>query len=282
MFEIEIIRTGNLNRKDANEINSAIDAIETIYSPEDKVNFKFGAVEFTALLSGDISDSWRDIIRLTEELKSNLKEINIQFPSQTFWHFWELKEVENDLWEVTAFWETDRKKTITVSKKIFQIEFQKLVKTIEADLENQKYDKFEFNEYKYISRNSFDKLLAWRIYPKPLGSNYYEHSLKSESDIKILFDYCQINEAIIHAEGWKFLLTNFGVKKLFEIDKTSGWFDTEIKEEWLESILLNALISGINLQSGNFGTYSESNDKFEVENGKFESIDWEEFKSQNL
>jgi hypothetical protein len=69
------------------------------------------------------------------------------------------------------------------------------------------------------------KLLAWRMYPQPNGMDYYEEDLDTEEKVEILFDYCQILEASILDEGWKFLLQNYSIKTLFEINKRSGWHD---------------------------------------------------------
>ena len=68
-----------------------------------------------------------------------------------------------------------------------------------------------------------------------------------------------------------FLLSKYGLTGLFKIDEISGWFDTDSKEEWLESILYQALISGINLQSRNYGIYKETTDTFETVNEKIEN-----------
>ncbi len=281
MFRIRIQKNGNLNTRDE-ESTSANDAIETIYNFEDEVFFEFGDVEFIALLSGDISDSWLDILGLIEDLKSDSKNIKMQFPSQSFWHYWELNEIENNVWEIEAFLSHDKKKKITINKEIFQAEFQKLIDVVESDLINQGYDLFKFIEYSGIMKNEQDKILAWRKYPIPRGSNYYRHSLQQEFNVTVLFDFCQIMEATIFAEGWNFLISNYGLNKLYEIDKVSQWFDSDSKEEWLECFLYQTLISGINVQSGKYGNYNEENNLFETEDGNVEKINWEKFKSQDL
>ncbi len=281
MFQIKIETNGILKEKDNND-ESAIEAIETIYNLEDKVIFKWNDVNFIASLKYDISDSWRDIINLRRNLNGEQKEFSIQFPSQSFWHYWTSNEIEGDKWEIEAFWSNEKRKKIKVEKNLFESEFQRLIDKVESDLKSQGYDKFDFIEYQNVIKNIHDKILAWRKYPEPLGSNYYQHSLEKEFYVKVLLDSCQILEATIFKEGWNFLLSNYGLKGLYEIDKTSGWFNTSSTEEWLESILHQGLISGLNLQSKNYGTFYENSNIFKTSRGEIEKIDWKKFKAQKL
>jgi hypothetical protein len=68
-------------------------------------------------------------------------------------------------------------------------------------------------------------LLARRIYPKPNGTDCYEKDLDTERKVQTLFDYCQILEASVYDEGWRFLLQQYGIKTLYEINEQSGWYD---------------------------------------------------------
>lgn len=147
MFEIQIETTGKLNQKDLNDI-SALDAIETIYNyPEDIVVFKFGALTFSAFLSIDISDSWFDILGLMRNLENDKTNFDLQFPSQTFWHYWTFKTVDQDYWEIEAHWSTDNRHKITVAKSILQKEWQTLITKVESDLKKQHYQLESFREY---------------------------------------------------------------------------------------------------------------------------------------
>ena len=69
------------------------------------------------------------------------------------------------------------------------------------------------------------RLLAYRIYPLPNGTEYFEDAIKNERDVEDLFDYAQILELIIYKDGWDYLITTFGFDKLYEINQRSGWFD---------------------------------------------------------
>jgi hypothetical protein len=72
---------------------------------------------------------------------------------------------------------------------------------------------------------------AYRIYPEPTGTSYFQDDLMTREQVEQLFDYCQILEAIIYEAGWEFLINHYGFRELFEINNNSGWFDcTDISE----------------------------------------------------
>jgi len=148
MFQVDIYTTGKLNKLDI-EDKTALGAIETIYNyGEDEVIFKFDDdIGFSAWLSGDISDSWFDIINLMKDLESSKNEFSMQFPSQTFWHYWEFKEIDGSKWEIRIYWGHNEKKTFRVQKGIFKKEFNKIIVRIESDLKKQGYKLSDFREY---------------------------------------------------------------------------------------------------------------------------------------
>ena len=80
------------------------------------------------------------------------------------------------------------------------------------------------------------KLLAYYCYsPAPCG-NYREISaeeLKDQKKVESLFNLCQIYEATITADGWHFLIGQYGFQRLYEIDKESGWFNEDTLEEYV-------------------------------------------------
>ncbi|MBN1533765.1 MAG: hypothetical protein JXA20_13935 [Spirochaetes bacterium] len=81
-----------------------------------------------------------------------------------------------------------------------------------------------------------EDILAFRIYPKPHGTEYFREDLSDEKRVEALFDYCQILEATIYKKGWDFLISHFGIEKLFEINNRSGWFDSRTVEEFERDI----------------------------------------------
>ena len=89
------------------------------------------------------------------------------------------------------------------------------------------------------------KVLAFCYYPNPntnkldITKEYYANDLKDEKMVEELFDYAQILEASIEYDGWEFLIKTYGYKKLFEIDKKSGWLSDKSDNlqdyiEWVE------------------------------------------------
>lgn len=78
--------------------------------------------------------------------------------------------------------------------------------------------------------------LAYRIYPEPDGYSYFEEDLQDEHDVRMLFDYCQIMEAVIWIPGWEYLIAKFGYFRLHEIDKQSGWLGSPSPEEYIEDV----------------------------------------------
>lgn len=77
------------------------------------------------------------------------------------------------------------------------------------------------------------KELAYRIYPLPNGTIYYHSDLISREKVELLFDYCQILEAVIFEDGWEVLINYHGIDTLYEINKKSGWFDCNSLDEYM-------------------------------------------------
>lgn len=67
--------------------------------------------------------------------------------------------------------------------------------------------------------------LAWRKHPAPDGTHYTAEDLADERVVEVVFDYCQILEAIVLARGWQYLFETHGLDGLMEINRRSGWFD---------------------------------------------------------
>lgn len=77
---------------------------------------------------------------------------------------------------------------------------------------------------------------AFRMYPEPNGTNYYQNDLMTQEQVERLFDYCQILEAIIFDKGWLFLISYYGYEELFEINNKSGWFECSDLEDFKKYI----------------------------------------------
>lgn len=85
--------------------------------------------------------------------------------------------------------------------------------------------------------------LAYYFYPWGDEHNYREYTkeeLMNPDTVEEIFDYCQILEAYVTKEGWKFLIDYYGYEKLYEIDRKSGWLsersDDSLEEyiEWVK------------------------------------------------
>lgn len=73
---------------------------------------------------------------------------------------------------------------------------------------------------------------AYRIYPEPTGTHYFQQDLMTEEQVERIFDYAQILELIIFEAGWVFLINRYGYPLLHEINNRSGWFDSESLDEF--------------------------------------------------
>ena len=125
--------------------------------------------------------------------------------------------------------------------------------------------------------NPKSEILARLIYPKPKGTPLFADGLNTEEAVVQLFDACQIFQGLIYAKGWEFLNQRYGLEKLYQINKKSGWFPSDNKEEWLKSVLDWALISGFNFQTRHLGVYDKKKNLFTTDDGRLEVIDWAYF-----
>lgn len=80
-------------------------------------------------------------------------------------------------------------------------------------------------------------MLAFHIYPLPNGTEYDRNELSNETNVIQLFDACQILEAIITTDGWEFLIDQYGIEKLYELDCVSGWHDEETLAEYVNNMI---------------------------------------------
>lgn len=82
-------------------------------------------------------------------------------------------------------------------------------------------------------------MLAFYHYPFVQNQGIREYTkadLSHASKVEELFDYCQILEAYITKSGWEYLIRRYGYDGLYEIDRRSGWFDTDSLEEFEQCI----------------------------------------------
>lgn len=98
--------------------------------------------------------------------------------------------------------------------------------------------------------------------------------LLSKRKVIEVFDLCQILQAVIYPHGWKFLFSNYGLKGIIEIDKSSQWLNDKDIGEWISNIFYQSLISGYNPLTKELGKYNEDTGFFVSNNGHKTEIEW--------
>lgn len=73
-------------------------------------------------------------------------------------------------------------------------------------------------------------------YEKENVKEYTAEDLLDPEVVEELFDYCQILEGYITKSGWDYLISNHGYENLFQIDKKSGWIDSDNLEEYISDL----------------------------------------------
>ncbi len=117
--------------------------------------------------------------------------------------------------------------------------------------------------------------MAWYQYPEPQGKEYSEQEVENRSIVQEIFDYCQINLAVISKHGWKKIIHFHGIDVILEINQKSGWFDYNNDLEALEGIKYYCLISGYDPERNLFGVYNEESGLFiDDNNGQTSEIKW--------
>jgi hypothetical protein len=101
-------------------------------------------------------------------------------------------------------------------------------------------------------------LLAWRKYPEPNGTNYSPEDLQNELTVEVLFDYCQIFEAVIYAPGWHYLFKTYGIEGILRINQRSGWYE----EDSQAMLVYQSHVAGYDPIADAFGTYNEASGIF--------------------
>ncbi|PSB43351.1 hypothetical protein [Chamaesiphon polymorphus] len=133
-----------------------------------------------------------------------------------------------------------------------------------------------WNIYKQIQHSAPEGILAWDMYPAPDGQIYTSEDLKSLKCVEGLFDLCQILNAIIYRDGWKFLVETHGIDRLLEVDKISGWFFDNTFDE----LRYHCLIVGYDPVTGFIGDYDENTGIFLPEQGGEYQTIWGSYDSE--
>lgn len=121
--------------------------------------------------------------------------------------------------------------------------------------------------------------LAWYQYPEPMGRTYSARELNDPGMVREVFDYCQIGLAIISARGWQYLIRTHGTRRLLEINKISGWFDTIDDAEAEDELRYHCLIAGYDPDRNVTGRYDEQVSTFAEDFGDVYPIHWGRLKA---
>tara|TARA_B110000211_G_C14049441_1_gene540501 strand:+ start:986 stop:1390 length:405 start_codon:yes stop_codon:yes gene_type:complete len=124
-------------------------------------------------------------------------------------------------------------------------------------------------------------ILAFEYSGTEIGKDLYLTDLQTDDQIESLFDLSQILRVHITANGWKHLFENFGLYKLYIIDRKSGWHETDHEQGWIKSLLYVSLCTGYNPINKSFGEWSEETNLFTNEDDEFE-IDWKHVETFTL
>lgn len=102
---------------------------------------------------------------------------------------------------------------------------------------------------------------------------YSVDELRDPARVEELFDYCQILQGVITAQGWKHLLETHGLAGLLEIDRRSGWLDAD-ESEAADALKYQCLISGYDPETDRFGAYDETSGAFTNKDGTTRTVRW--------
>lgn len=110
--------------------------------------------------------------------------------------------------------------------------------------------------------------LAWYQYPEPGGTHYNNVDLEDPEIVENLFDYCQIQLALITREGWQRLFQIHGEDQLLAINKNSGWFDTDSEHSARRDLHFQCLLAGYDPITDKLGQYDHDTGFFCSDEGE--------------
>lgn len=125
-------------------------------------------------------------------------------------------------------------------------------------------------------------ILGWTKFPEPEGTQFSKKDFGDKEKIVELFNYCQQGLGLLKAEGWQFLIIEYGLEGVLELDQQSKWLWEEDKGEWLCNIFYQSFSSGYDPEADEMGEYDLETKMFLYNDGTGRAIDWEkiyDFKS---
>lgn len=128
-----------------------------------------------------------------------------------------------------------------------------------------------------------EDILGWYKFPEPDGTKFGKDEFEDKEKLDELFKYCQQGLGIVNAKGWQFLILEFGLEGILEIDAQVKWLFENDKGDYLSAVFLQALTAGYDPQADEFGDYDIESKNFYYNDGTGRQVDWEEiynFKDQ--
>lgn len=80
------------------------EAFQAVYGWDENVILTWGDSEVSISMKSDISLSWRDIVYIMEDLKSDKKVFHMHWPSQGFWVYWEFTLINETEYKIKTDW----------------------------------------------------------------------------------------------------------------------------------------------------------------------------------
>ena len=102
-------------------------------------------------------------------------------------------------------------------------------------------------------------MLAWGCRPGAVPKEWCAADLESQDDLVQLFDACQILEASVGREGWRFLFEVHGLGALLAANRVSDWFEAD-DAAW--GLVYHSRVAGYDPNSGAYGLYDERSGVF--------------------
>jgi hypothetical protein len=110
-----------------------------------------------------------------------------------------------------------------------------------------------------------EQILAWYQFPCPEGTVYFARHLSDAETIVEVFGHACAGAARITPEGWQYLWTMLGLEGLIAVVKQGECFESNEDDEQIATELVRrSMLAGYDPVSGYFGTYSESDNTFEL------------------
>ena len=122
-------------------------------------------------------------------------------------------------------------------------------------------------------------ILGWTSFPEPDGTSYFKEEFEDKDKLLELFNYCQQGLGFVRDKGWQFLVDEYGLEGVMELDAQSGWLKDKDQGEWLCNIFFQMLTSGYDPQTDDFGDYDTETKQFIYSNHTGRKVDWDEIKA---